>query len=316
MLKQRWLFLLFVFASLGLQANPLQLDEQYTVFDGQPVNLKQVFGHKPVYIKFWATWCLECRKELPSLQQAYEKYRNQIAIYAVNLNINETDEYIRRLQQQHKLTIPIVMDNNGSIASNFQFHGTPFHVLINAQGDIVYTTYKDDIELQQQLQKLANNAITKNINKPNVIIEKIKPLPKGFSLVYFSATWCDWYMKDIHPEITTNCLAATKLVNDIYQQQPAISLQGYVTHLWTEQKDLEEYLQKFSIPYAVSIDTGNHVTQHYNNSDYPALLLFNDGKEIKRFTRFDDTTGIKESISTMLLTNKKLQPRKNKPASF
>ncbi|PUA28236.1 MAG: hypothetical protein B0W54_17320 [Cellvibrio sp. 79] len=306
--KHYWFFLLFAFTSIDLQAGSLQLDEQYTVFDRQPINLKKVIGHKPVYIKFWATWCLECRKELPSLQQAYEKHHNQIAMYAVNLNINETDEYIRRLQQQHKLTIPIVMDNNGSIASNFQFLGTPFHALINAKGDVVYTTYKDDIELQQQLQKLANNTAIKNTNTSYPTTEKIKPLPKGISLLYFSATWCDWYMKDIHPEMTANCLAATKLVNDIYQKQPGIPLQAYVTHLWTEQKDLDQYLQKFSIHYPVSIDTDNRITQHYNNSDYPALLLFNDGHEIKRFKKFDDITGVNESINKILSTNKKPQP--------
>lgn len=315
MLKHFWFLLLFVFASIQLQAKPLQLDEQYAVFDGQPINLKQVVGHKPVYIKLWATWCLECRKELPSLQQTYEKYRNQITIYAVNLNINETDDYIRRLQQQHKLTIPIVMDNNGSIASNFQFHGTPFHVLINAQGEVVYTTYKDDIELQQQLQKLADNIAVKNTNAANTIAEKIKPLPKGVSLVYFSATWCDWYMQDIHPEMTANCLAATKLMSTLYQKQPDISLQAYVTHLWTEQKDMDEYIQKFSIRYPVAIDTDNRITQHYNNSDYPALLLFHDGKEIKRFTKFSNTTGIAEDIAKYTGTKKttRLKDQKQNP---
>ncbi len=140
MLKLRWFLLLLAIGSGGLQAKPLQLAEQYQVFDSKPVDLRQVVGQKPVYIKFWATWCLDCRKELPSLQQTYEKYRDKIAIYAVNLNINETDEYIRRLKEKNQLTIPIVMDNNGSIASNFQFFGTPFHALINAKGEVVYTT--------------------------------------------------------------------------------------------------------------------------------------------------------------------------------
>ncbi|MEN0038252.1 MAG: redoxin domain-containing protein [Cellvibrio sp.] len=301
MLIFRWYLLLLAFASIGLQANPLQLDEQYAVFDGQPVNLKEVIGHKPVYIKFWATWCLDCRKELPSLQKTYEQYRDTIAIYAVNLNINETDEYIRTLQQKHKLSIPIVMDNNGSIASNFQFHGTPFHVLINAQGEVVYTTYKDDAALQQQLQQLANPG--KNITTLTKTITQEKQtaaIPStGLSLVYFSATWCDWYMKDIHPEMTPNCLGAIKLVNSLHQQLPQLSLQAYVTHLWTEQKDVDDYVKKFSIVYPVNIDSDNRIAQHYRSNEYPTLLVINNGKEINRFTKFDSPAEITKTITTL-----------------
>lgn len=303
MLKLRWFLLLLVINSGGLLAKPLQLAEQYEVFDGKSIDLRQVVGHKPVYIKFWATWCLDCRKELPNLQQTYEKYRNKIAIYAVNLNINETDEYIRHLKEKNQLTIPIVMDNNGSIASNFQFYGTPFHALINAQGEVAYTTYKDDAELQRQLQQLANNNTATKTVATAPTTETIKPLPKGISLVYFSATWCDWYMEDIHPEMSTNCLAATQTVNKLHQQLPQLSLQAYVTHLWTEQKDLDEYIKKFSIAYPVTIDTDNQIAQHYRTNDYPSLLVFKDGKEVKRFARFESTTEIITSI-TQITTEK------------
>ncbi|HTF97084.1 MAG TPA: redoxin domain-containing protein [Cellvibrio sp.] len=299
MLKLHWFLLLLTITSGGLQAKPLQLAEQYEVFDGKTIDLRQVVGHQPVYIKFWATWCLECRKELPSLQNAFEKYRDKISMYAVNLNINETDEYIRRLKTKNNLTIPIVMDDNGSIASNFQFVGTPFHVLINAKGDVVYTTYKDDEALQQQLQLLAASSQSTISSQPEAPTKNTIPtLPNGFSLVYFSATWCDWYMKDIHPEMTSNCLSATKLVNDLHQQTK-IPLFAYVTHLWTEQKDVDEYVKKFSIGYPVNIDADNQLAQHYRTTDYPSLLLFKDGKEVKRFTEFDDTTEMSKTISKL-----------------
>lgn len=300
MLKLRWFLLLLAIGSGGLQAKPLQLAEQYQVFDSKPVDLRQVVGQKPVYIKFWATWCLDCRKELPSLQQTYEKYRDKIAIYAVNLNINETDEYIRRLKEKNQLTIPIVMDNNGSIASNFQFFGTPFHALINAKGEVVYTTYKDDAELQQQLQQLASNSGSTKTTASAPTADAVKPLPNGVALVYFAATWCDWYMKDIHPEMASNCLAATKLVNNLHQQLPQTPLQAYVTHLWTEQKDVDEYVKKFSIHYAVALDPDNRAAQLYSTSEYPSLLVFKDGKEVKRFTRFDSPAEISISIKKLI----------------
>lgn len=293
--------LLLLLPSLWVQAKPLELDDQYSVFGGQPVNLKQIIGKQPVYMKFWATWCLDCRRELPSLQQTYERYRDKIAIYAVNLNINETDEFILRLQQKNKLTVPIVMDHQGSIAGNFQFYGTPFHVLINAQGDVTYSTYKDDEALQQQLQQLADQSKTKiGRESTQMVAANIAPLPKGTALVYLSATWCDWYMKDIHPEMSANCLNATQTMNQIYQQKPSVALQAYVTHLWTEPKDLQEYINKFSIAYPVSIDSDNNIARHYKSTQYPALLVFKNGQEVKRFEQFSDGKSIQQQVIQLL----------------
>lgn len=300
--KIRLGLLLLLLPSLWLQAKPLQLDDEYAVFGGQPVNLKQVVGKQPVYIKFWATWCLDCRKELPHLQQTYEKYRDKIAIYAVNLNINETDEYILQLQQKHQLTIPIVMDNNGSIASNFEFPGTPFHVLINTQGEVVYTTHKDDNVLQQQLDLLAgkNSQPPVQSSSATVPADAIPSLNKGVTLVYFSATWCDWYMKDIHPEMSKNCTQATELINQFHQQHPKVTLQAYVTHLWTEEKDLIDYKKKYSIQYPVTIDKENQIARHYQTSEFPTLIIFKHKQEVQRYNRFDNNEAILKEITTLI----------------
>lgn len=299
--KIRLSLLLLLLPSLWLQAKPLQLDDEYAVFGGQPVNLKQVIGQQPVYIKFWATWCLDCRKELPHLQQTYEKYRDKIAIYAVNLNINETDEYIQRLQQKHQLTIPIVMDNNGSIASNFEFPGTPFHVLINTQGEVVYSTHKDDNALQQQLDLLAGQNSKPTAQSSSAVATDVIPsLSEEVTLVYFSATWCDWYMKDIHPEMSKNCTKAAELVNQLHQQHPKVALQAYVTHLWTEEKDLIEYKEKSSIQYPVTIDKENQIARHYQISEFPTLIIVKNKQEIKRYTLFDKSDALLNEIAALI----------------
>lgn len=276
---------------MTLNAQAWTLDKEYQVFDSQPIDLQQQIGKKPVYIKFWATWCLDCRRELPSLQKTYEKYKDTISIYAVNLNINETDEFIRKLKQENQLSIPIVMDNNGSIASNFQFYGTPFHALINADGKLVYTSYKDDENLAKALQQLSNSKNPETV----VAVSKNKPIKthtKGISLLYFSATWCDWYMKDIHPEMSENCIQATNMMNQLKQKNPALPLKSYVTHLWTETADLKKYLDTYKIQYSVEIDLDNLHAQAYAVSQYPTLLLLKDGKEIKRFDDFSNANSI------------------------
>lgn len=273
-----------------LSAKPLQFEAEYQTFEKQPVALQALVGKKPLYLKFWATWCLDCRRELPSLEQTYQQYRDKIAIFAVNLNINETDEAIRSLQHKNKLTIPILMDNNGTIAGNFEFKGTPFHVLINAQGDVVYTTYKDDEQLAEQLAQLASNAKTAATSTDAIAKTSATTnasLPKGTAVIYFSATWCDWYMKDIHPELSSNCINALQTVDKLYRSTPELQLSAYVTHLWTEKADVDDYSKKFSLPYNISMDDNNEQFRRFKATGYPTVIILRDGNEITRITEFD-----------------------------
>ena len=233
----RYLLLsLLLFIAPLLNAKALQFEQSYQTFEHEAVELQAIVGKKPLYLKFWATWCLDCRHELPSLEQTYVKYKNTLAMFAVNLNINETDAAIRKLQQKNKLTIPILMDNNGTIAGNFEFKGTPFHVLINRQGEVIYTTYKDDAQLAAQLQLLAQDSPAAIATTEGVMptTTASATLPKGIALLYFSATWCDWYMKGVQPEIGVNCVNAQHTVDELYSAQPNLQLTAYVTHLWTE----------------------------------------------------------------------------------
>lgn len=38
------------------------------LLDGGSVALAELAGRKPVYLKFWATWCKPCRKQMPHLE--------------------------------------------------------------------------------------------------------------------------------------------------------------------------------------------------------------------------------------------------------
>ncbi len=289
-------------AAKDVTAKPLQLDAQYAVFGGEPVSLQKALGKQPVYLKFWASWCLDCRRELPHLQQTYERYRDRIAFYAVNLNSNEEDAYIQALKDKHQLTIPLVMDNNGSIAGNFKFHGTPFHVLINRAGEVVYTTYKDDAVLASHLAQLAKHGTLKIAENSAQVTRASSPvpLPEGLALVYFATTWCDWYMAEIHPDMAHNCTQAGQLVNQLHQQHPEVPLQSYVSHLWTEEKYLKEYVEKFNIHYPVAVDTEGAIARHYQNSEYPTLLLLDNGREVKRFTRFEQPDDVLAQLKALL----------------
>ena len=296
------LFALIIVLSMHvpLCAEPLKLLDSYPRFDQAPVSLKSVLGSKPVYLKFWATWCIDCRRELPSLQQSYEKHQQDIAMFAVNLNINESDKAIRKLQQESGLTMPIIMDQHGSIASNFRFVGTPFHVLIDTQGQVVYTTYRDDAKLAFKLEQLANRQMIEPGPQVNAKLSNtgkaIKLPNNGTRLLYFSATWCDAYMVDVEPNIAQNCLQANDTLQQLLTFNPQVTIEAFVTHLWTETKDLQAYKQRLKITYPVNIDDNNALFQHYQATGYPTVIVLKQGKEVARFSDFSQAQSVLEQL--------------------
>jgi len=57
-------------------------DLPITTLSGDTFTLGDYQNQQPVYLKFWATWRQPCRKEMPHLQHALEKYGDQVKIVA------------------------------------------------------------------------------------------------------------------------------------------------------------------------------------------------------------------------------------------
>ena len=41
--------------------------------DNQTVDLTRLYGEKAVYLKFWATWCVPCRQQMPHFEHVRNK---------------------------------------------------------------------------------------------------------------------------------------------------------------------------------------------------------------------------------------------------
>ena len=306
----RWCFagltVSFLFVS-ALHAAPLRFEDSYQQFQGEPVSLNALIGRKPVYLKLWASWCLDCRKQMPELQAAYDKYHKQVAIYAVNLNINENEKALQTIKDKYHLTVPIVLDNNGSIAGNFHFSGTPFHVLINRHGEVVYSGYKADTGLFDKLEQLARATSLKRTTEGLATEENhvVKPtLPHGFAVRYFSASWCGWYFGEVDPAMAHNCSRGDRLASDLYSHSRTTSADvnwtAYVTSFWTAPADIDDYRQKQKIPYAIEYDEDNRQARNFQVNQYPTLILYRDGKELQRITRFDDPQKLLQGIEKQM----------------
>lgn len=131
----------------GQQAPAFKL----TRLDGEQLIFKQTAMAKPVYLKFWATWCSYCREEMPHLQHVQDIYGDKIEVVAVNVGMNDSIARINKFMEKRHLAIPVSFDAQGDLVETFQVLGTPQHILINKSGEIVHRSALITDDLQQKL---------------------------------------------------------------------------------------------------------------------------------------------------------------------
>jgi len=109
--------------------------------DGQNVTLAQYRDQKPVILDFWASWCPNCRRDMPRLNSWYQKYQNQVEIIGVNLQENEST--VRDFISRQGINFPIVLDPAGHASQSYGVRYTNYHVLIDKSGQLVKTVPGD-----------------------------------------------------------------------------------------------------------------------------------------------------------------------------
>ena len=103
---------------------------------GEKVRLSDLRG-KIVVLNFWATWCLPCRAETPALEKTYEQYEQSgMVVLGVDLANQDSIGDVEAFIQEFKLTYPILLDRDGSVANLYQIKGIPSTFFINREGII------------------------------------------------------------------------------------------------------------------------------------------------------------------------------------
>lgn len=107
-------------------------DFELQTLDGKKMRLSDLKG-KVVMLNFWATWCPPCKQEMPVMQEAYQKYKDQgFEIAAVN--IGETDVAVQSFAKTQGLTFPIWLDYNKDITRQYKIGPIPSSFFIDANG--------------------------------------------------------------------------------------------------------------------------------------------------------------------------------------
>jgi len=107
--------------------------------DGNPVDLGQWIGRKPVLLEFWATWCDQCEQLLPRLQAAHEGFGGAVEFLAINVVVNQSPEKVRRYVIQHGVPGRVLYDDQAVSIRAYLAPATSFVVIIGKDGKVAYT---------------------------------------------------------------------------------------------------------------------------------------------------------------------------------
>lgn len=103
---------------------------------------------KVVFLNFWASWCGPCKKEMPDIEELYQKYNlNQDEVVFLGVanpkskdyphNSDEEKDEILEFLDENGYTFPTVFDETGEILMNYYITAFPTTFMINKEGNVM-----------------------------------------------------------------------------------------------------------------------------------------------------------------------------------
>ena len=90
-----------------------------------------------VLLNVWATWCLPCRTEMPSMERLHREFAGKgLHVVAVSIDKPGFEAEIRAFVQEYGLTFDVLYDPDGAITTAYQTTGVPYSFVIDRSGRI------------------------------------------------------------------------------------------------------------------------------------------------------------------------------------
>jgi len=279
---------------LGRRAPAVELQ----LLDGGRVRLEDLFGQRPIYLEFWNTWCVPCREQMPHLEAAHRTYGDRIAVFAVNLGMNEPVETVREFRTAHALTVPIAVDGDGSLAERYHVSVTPQHVLIDRAGIVRYVGHGATPELDRALEALLGEDTAPADPQPAAAPASDEPLSltlldgSAFTLAAYAGRLvaltfvkasCDTYLAKSRPAMAADCAAHTRQVESLRRAHPDVAWVTIAHPVWTDAATLERYRQRLATSTPIGIDEQSAWFHRFRIRTVPTTVLLDErGVEVER----------------------------------
>ncbi len=294
--------------------------------DGRTIDLAQLYGRQAVYLKFWATWCVPCREQMPHFEHVYETAGPDLAVIAIDTGFNDSLQDVETYQGKLGITMPIVLDDGQSGAA-FHLRVTPQHIVIGRDGRIQFVGHLADARLDAALllARTSPAVVDGRAARPAIAPATIKHYGTGDSLpaisvstldrkrfalfdstdrrptvLVFLSPWCESYLATTRPAVSTACRQMREAVT-VAGREAGIRWLGIASGLWASTNDLQDYRKRFDIHIPLTLDESGDLFRAFNVTQVPAALLVDPTGHIVRWLQPQDLAS-PQSLRTAALT--------------
>lgn len=274
------------------------------MIDGSELNLLDIYGEQPVYLKLWATYCIPCRVQMPGLERIYQKLGRRIQVVAVNAGVNDDSAKVKAFVARFGMHMPVGIDD-GSLGAWLKMQATPVHLVIGRDGRIIYAGHQDGPKLNAALQRAIDSpasgapietTLVKRLailkvgdTVPTLDLRSSHDAPVQFRggatdrprALFFTATWCEDYLLHTQPKNAQACKRVREAV-DRLSRSGKIEWLGIVSHLWTAPENLTEYVARTKQPMSFAIDTDGTAFRIFGIQRFPAVALIDKEGKLSR----------------------------------
>lgn len=286
------LFCLFLVHGSSAVAQAANLSVK--LIEGGEFSLRRDANGKPLLLKFWATWCRACLKQMADYRQLHEQYGERVQFLAVNVAVNDPPEQVSAAVLEHGLAMPVAYDEAGELWRHFNVMGTPMYLLLNAEGETVFSGYRHDERLVQALEELSTAKQSTEPRTPPVLADldgnaqQLIPEPGEIVIAYHFATWCESYLKDTDAERVQACADFRRGIERL-EQIPGVRLIGFATRYSSDSESLQRYRQQHRIDHPLVFDEDGIFARHFAVRDFPHLVVLRQGVAPRHWQRIDDS---------------------------
>lgn len=123
---------------------------------GEELNLADLEG--PAVVNFWASWCSQCRRELPYFERIHQT-RDDVAVIGINF-LDPQREGAEELAEETGITFPSYVDRDGELSGGGALpilRGLPYTAYVDADGEVVYGEFRSYDSLEEIEERIAEH---------------------------------------------------------------------------------------------------------------------------------------------------------------